>query len=153
VTDRSDTHTVHGTCVVIGEAGVLIRGAPGAGKSDLALRLIDDGARLVSDDQVRLCVEGGRVKASSPDAIAGMIELNGVGLARLEADHILAEAEVVLLVDLVASKQAERLPGPRSETVLGVQIPVLAIAPFEASAPAKLRLAAGGGPGSIMAPS
>ena len=129
---------------------MLIRGAPGAGKSDLALRLIDDGARLVADDQVRLRVDDGRIKATAPATIAGMIEINGLGLARLDDDRIAAEAVLVLLVDLVETGEVERLPKPAPETVLGVEIPRLAVAPFEASTPAKLRLAAGRGPGSIM---
>ncbi|MEE8223365.1 MAG: HPr kinase/phosphatase C-terminal domain-containing protein, partial [Alphaproteobacteria bacterium] len=93
--------TVHGTCVVIGDAGILIRGGPGAGKSDLALRLIDDGARLVSDDQVRLQNRGGAVIASAPDALKEMIEVNGIGLIRLDAERTTGEAHLALLVDLV----------------------------------------------------
>ena len=150
MTDRSARHSVHGTCVAIGQAGVLIRGAPGAGKSDLALRLIDDGARLVADDQVRLSFDDGRVMASAPTPIAGMIEVNGVGLARLDDDRIVAQAMLVLLVDLVETGGVERAPARAWETVLGVKIPLFAVAPFEASAPAKLRLAAGRGLGSIM---
>ncbi len=142
--------TVHGTCVVIGEAGILIRGGPGAGKSDLALRLIDQGARLVSDDQVRLRLSGGAVIASAPDAIKGMIEVNGMGLIHLDAARIAGEAPLTLLVDLVEGGGTERLPGPQVETVLGVNLPRMALSPFEASAAAKLRLAVGRGPGSIM---
>ncbi len=150
MTERSASHTVHGTCVAIGEAGVLIRGAPGAGKSDLALRLIDDGARLVADDQVRLGLDDGRIKASAPATITGMIEVNGLGLARLDDDRIVAQVTLVLLVDLVEPGEVERAPERAWETVLGVEIALFAVAPFEASAPAKLRLAAGRGPGSIM---
>lgn len=142
--------TVHGTCVVIGDAGILIRGGPGTGKSDLALRLIDDGARLVSDDQVRLRVRDGAVIASAPDALKGMLEVNGVGLARLDSLHTAEEASVTLLADLVDSGATVRLPRPQREMVLGIGIPRIAISPFEASAPAKLRLAAGWGTGSIM---
>ena len=142
--------TVHGTCVIIGDAGILIRGGPGAGKSDLALRLIDHGARLVSDDQVRLRLRGGAVIASAPDTIKGMIEVNGIGLIRLDAERIAGEAPLTLLVDLVEGGGIERLPRPQVETVLGVTLPRLALLPFEASAPAKLRLAVGRGTGSIM---
>lgn len=142
--------TVHGTCVVIGDAGILIRGGPGAGKSDLALRLIDGGARLISDDQVRLRIRDGTVIASAPDALRGMLEVNGIGLMRLDAPHLAEEASVTLLADLVESGAAERLPQPQQEKVLGIGIPCVAIFPFEASAPAKLRLAAGRGAGSII---
>ena len=146
----ADGCTVHGTCVVIGDAGILIRGGPGAGKSDLALRLIDDGARLVSDDQVRLQLRRGAVVASAPDAITGMIEVNGLGLTRLEAERIAGEAPLTLLVDLVEAGGIDRLPHPQEESVLGVTLPRIALSPFEASAAAKLRLAAGRGTGSIM---
>lgn len=141
--------TVHGTCVAIGGAGVLIRGAPGAGKSDLALRLVEDGAKLVSDDRVRLRRDGDRVLASAPEAIAGLLEVNGVGLVRIEGSRRAGETPLALVCDL-AKGTAERLPRPMSETVLGIPVPRLALDPFEVSAPAKLRLAAGRGPGSIM---
>lgn len=142
--------TVHGTCVIIGDAGILIRGGPGVGKSDLALRLIDDGARLVSDDQVRLQLRGGAVIASAPDAIKGMIEVNGIGLTHLDDERIAGEASLALLVDLVGAGGIDRLPRPQEEIVLGARLPRIALSPFEASAPAKLRLAAGRGAGSII---
>ena len=150
MTDQSEAHSVHGTCVAIGEAGVLIRGAPGAGKSDLALRLIEEGARLVADDQVRLSFVDGHIKASAPATIVGMIEVNGLGLARLDDESTVVEATIALLVDLVEPDKVERLPAREREIVLGVEIPRIALVPFEASAPAKLRLAVGRGPGVIM---
>ena len=152
MTEHRAEATVHGTCIAIGARGVLIRGGPGAGKSDLALRLIDDGARLVADDQVRLRLVDGRILASAPDSIAGMIEVNGIGLARLAESCLAAEAAVELLVDLVTPEQMERLPPTRRDSVLGVGLPRIALAPFEASAPAKLRLAVGSDRGSIITP-
>jgi len=127
---------MHATCVALGGAAVLLRGPAGAGKSDLALRLIEAGARLVADDQVELAAEGGRLVARAPAAIAGMMEVRGVGLVPMAAA---AAAPVALVADLVAAP--ERLPEPAAEAILGVSIARVEIAPFEPSAPAKLRLA------------
>lgn len=120
---------------------MLLRGPSGAGKSDLALRLIDSGARLVADDQTELVRRGKAVIARSPARIAGLIEARGVGIAKLAGDQLVAQAPVSLLVDLASPEHIERLPESMRERVLGVDLPVLALAPFEASAPAKLRLA------------
>ena len=136
---------VHATCVALrlGRSwrGVLLRGPSGAGKSDLALRLVDEGGRLVADDRTDLAAIRGRLVASAPKTIAGLIEVRGVGIVALPAGRITARAPVALLVDLVAPKRVERLPQPESEKMMGVTLPVLALAPFEASAAAKLRLA------------
>ncbi|MFO0986190.1 MAG: RNase adapter RapZ [Alphaproteobacteria bacterium] len=132
---------MHATCVALGRAAVLLRGPSGAGKSDLALRLIDAGARLVADDQVELAVVGGRLVARAPAVLAGKMEVRGVGIVPAPA---LAEAPVALIADLVPAGTAERLPEPAAETILGIVLPRIEIAPFEASAPAKLRLALAG---------
>src|SRR5690606_32729552 len=71
--------TIHATCVALGDTGILLRGRSGSGKSDLALRLIDGGALLVADDRVALSLEGGRVIARPPAALAGYLEVRGVG--------------------------------------------------------------------------
>lgn len=120
---------------------MLLRGPSGVGKSDLALRLIEAGARLVADDQTMLGRAGDTVMASAPASIAGLIEVRGLGIRRLARNQLLARAAVVLLVDLVAPAAIERLPEPNHEALLGIDLPVLKLAPFEASACAKLRLA------------
>jgi serine kinase of HPr protein (carbohydrate metabolism regulator) len=120
---------------------VLLRGPSGAGKSDLALRLIDDGARLVADDQTHLAKKGHALIASPPPALAGMIEVRGQGIVKLARTQLTASAPVALLVDLVRADDVERMPEPVHEVVQDVELPRLAIAPFEASAVAKLRLA------------
>ncbi len=137
---------LHATCVALdgrgGPLGVLLRGASGAGKSDLALRLIDRGARLVADDQCEVTIEdsgaGPRLIARAPAEIAGVLEVRGLGLAEVPS---LAQAPVALIVDLVAPEAVERLPGAAAEKILGVDLPRLALDPFEAAAPAKLDLA------------
>src|SRR5438105_1659631 len=129
---------LHATAVAIDGRAILLRGASGAGKSDLALRLIDAGARLVADDQSELCRERDRVIVRAPAALAGLIDVRGVGIVRLDA---LAEAPLALIVDLVPAVEIERLPKPRTERILGLALPLIMVAPFEASAAAKLRLA------------
>jgi serine kinase of HPr protein (carbohydrate metabolism regulator) len=129
---------IHATAVAIEGRAVLLRGPSGAGKSDLGLRLIDAGARLVADDQSELCRRGDALVVRAPATIAGLIEVRGIGIVRLDA---LVEAPVALVADLVAPEKIERLPAAGSETILGCVVPWIAVAPFEASAPAKIRLA------------
>ncbi|MDP6707524.1 MAG: HPr kinase/phosphatase C-terminal domain-containing protein [Alphaproteobacteria bacterium] len=129
----------HATCVDLDGGAVLLRGASGSGKSDLALRLIDAGAVLVADDQVRLECRDGRLFASPPAALAGLLEVRGLGIVRLPHR---ADAWVRLVVDLVAPGDVERLPEDEEVEIAGVALPRVALAPFEASAMAKLRLAA-----------
>jgi len=131
------TIRIHATAVAIDGRAVLLRGASGAGKSDLALRLIDAGARLVTDDQSELFRRDEAIFVRPPKRISGLIEVRGIGIVRIDA---MAEAPVVLIVDLVASDQVERLPERRREPLFGLTLPVVALAPFEASTPAKLRV-------------
>ena len=126
----------HGTAVAIDGEALLLRGPPGAGKSDLALRLIDGGALLVADDQTELTRRGDRIWVRAPAVLSGLLEVRGIGILRVER---LDEAPLALLVDLVAGTAVERLPEPAVESVLGLPVRRLAVAPFEASAAAKLR--------------
>ena len=139
------TERVHATSVALRQGrswrAVLLRGPSGAGKSDLALRLIEAGARLIADDQTELIRQGKAVIASAPARIAGLIEARGLGIVRLGRDQLVKRAAVTLLVDLAQPQRITRLPEPASETILGIDLPVLALAPFEASACAKLHLA------------
>jgi HPr kinase/phosphorylase len=129
---------IHATCVAIDGAGVVLRGPPGSGKSDLALRLIDRGARLVADDRTDLQREGNVLVARAPAATAGMIEVRGVGIVR---DDAAESAAVALVVDMADGTDIERMPEPRTCDILGLEVPVIAVAPWEASADAKVRLA------------
>lgn len=131
-------HLVHATSVEISGAAVLIRGPSGSGKSDLALRLIDGGATLVADDQTALAPEGDRLFVSPPETIAGLLEVRGLGVVRVP---FRPRAPLALVVDLVNSKELERLPEPSSAVFLGLMVPRLAVAAFEASSVAKVRLA------------
>jgi RNase adaptor protein for sRNA GlmZ degradation len=129
---------LHATCVALDGRGVLLRGASGSGKSDLALRLIDEGALLVADDQTEIGEEQGRLVARAPAAIAGRLEVRGLGIVSQPA---LAAAPIALLVDLVPPAAVERLPEERYERLCGRALPVIALDPFAASAVAKIRLA------------
>ncbi len=127
---------VHASCIAFGRMGVLLRGPPGAGKSDLALRAVETGARLVADDLVALDLRGSRVWASPLPEADGRLEVRGVGIVRLPA---LDGAPLVLIADLAAP---ERLPEPEFEPLLGRPVRRIRLAPFEISAAIKLRLAA-----------
>jgi HPr kinase/phosphorylase len=138
---------IHGTCVALGRSAALLRGASGAGKSDLALRflaLASDGDRaptLIADDQVWI-EDGtaGELLASAPATLAGKIEVRGLGI--LETPH-LAVGRLVLVVDLVSDAEVPRMPPdpPETVTIAGVALPRLALAAFEPSSPLKLKLA------------
>lgn len=77
------TVNIHACCVAIGKRGVLILGDSGAGKSDLVLRLVDDGAKLVADDRTELYVSRGLLHARAPKSIAGLLEVRGIGIVAL----------------------------------------------------------------------
>lgn len=140
---------VHATTVLVDGLGVLIRGPSGSGKSDLALRLIDAGARLVADDQTAVEARDGRLWASPPASIAGKLEVRGLGIV---AVPFAPSAALGLAVDLVPADRIERLPEPGTTVLLGVVIPILLLVPFEASAPAKLRLAVAAQKTAIISP-
>jgi HPr kinase/phosphorylase len=123
---------VHGTAVALDGAAVLLLGAPGSGKSDLALRLIDRGWELVADDRVDLAVEGGMLVARAPAALAGRIEMRGVGIV---ARPFRAAARLLLAIRL--GQDPERLPPARASEWLGIEVPVLFLKAFDASAPLK----------------
>lgn len=130
------SETIHAGCVAIGDRGVLICGPSGSGKSDLAIRLIDRGARLVSDDYTIVRADSGRVVAAVPDTIAGKIELRGVGIVELS---YLEQVPLALVVDLAMPPQ--RLPEPATRLIAGKTVPLIAIAGLEPSAPMKVEWA------------
>lgn len=146
----ADTTILHGTCLSVDGEGVLLLGPPGAGKSDLALRLVDqpglgiDGflrvARLVADDQVVITRRGGDLQASAPATLKGKLEIRGLGIAALPVEE---DVTLRLAVRLERSADIERLPdlaGTRLD-ILGLGLPLVQIDPFAASAPARVRAA------------
>ena len=128
---------IHATCVAIAGIGVVIRGHSGAGKSDLALRLIDGGAELVSDDYCNVAVDAGRLSITPPANIAGQIEVRGYGIVKLP---FCPRVTVGLVVDLKQEADIERMPERQTCVIDGVTVPCLAVFAFAASAPAKIRI-------------
>jgi serine kinase of HPr protein (carbohydrate metabolism regulator) len=116
--------------------GVLIEGESGSGKSDLALRCLGRGFRLVADDRTTLWVSQGRLFGCAPGAISGLIEARGLGILPVEPLRL---AEVELAVRCLApADPLERLPESQTRTLLGLALPRIAVRPFEASAPDKV---------------
>jgi serine kinase of HPr protein (carbohydrate metabolism regulator) len=142
------TELVHGTCIALGRAAALLRGPSGSGKSDLALRFLflarrgpaaPEAPLFVADDQVLLLRDADRILARAPESIRGKMEVRGVGIIDVKC---VPEAELVLIVDLVRPEELERLPDTESgERLLGLDLPLIRLTPWEASAPIKLAVA------------
>ena len=130
------TPPIHATTVAIGGAAVLLLGPSGSGKSDLALRLIDRGATLVSDDYTLLTALDGQLIANAPPTISGKIEVRGLGIVALER---VGDVPVMLAVRL--DRAVERMPSQTCADYNGIMIHEVAIDPFELSAPIKVELA------------
>jgi HPr kinase/phosphorylase len=148
----TDILAIDGTAIAIGNVALLLTGPSGSGKSDLALRMIDGGARLVADDRVELVIEAGRLCCRAPSAmpsnLVGRIEVRGVGI--VPAPRTAGATPLQWLVELVPAAKVERMPAAESRSFLGHPVPILRLAAFEASTAVKLRLAAACGPGLIM---
>jgi predicted ATPase len=132
------TELIHATTVARDGAAVLLRGSSGGGKSDLALRLIDRGWLLVSDDQTEVCARLGGPVANAPRTIRGCLEVRGLGIKALPRAGPLP---VRLVVDLKPRAQIERLPEARRVTIVGQELPAVVCDPFDASAPIKVEMA------------
>jgi serine kinase of HPr protein (carbohydrate metabolism regulator) len=134
---RLSSETLHASTVALDSRAVLISGPPGSGKSDLALRLIDRGFALVSDDRTIVGRDGDRLIASAPPAIAGKLEIRGIGIVDLpHVDNV----PVALLVELTSDIQ--RLPDDNpTRSILGLAVPLVGIDAMAASAASKVVLA------------
>ena len=130
---------LHASTVAIDGQAVLITGVSGSGKSDLALRLIDRGAKLVSDDYTLLTRVGAVLMASSPATIKGKLEVRGIGIIDCDTLDTLDSGPAALIVRI--DEVPLRMPEDDVQNIIGVAIPVVALAPFEASAPIKVELA------------
>ncbi|WP_343520865.1 HPr kinase/phosphatase C-terminal domain-containing protein [Sphingomonas sp.] len=131
------SETLHASCVAISGRAVLIEGRSGEGKSDLALRLIDRGAVLVSDDYTICTRTDGALVGSPPANIAGKIEVRGIGVIDMPHQE---RAPVALLVTIL--EDPPRMPeGPKKRRIAGIDIPEVALAALEPSAPVKVELA------------
>ena len=127
----------YGTAVLYCGFGILIRGPSGSGKSDLALRLIDDGADLIADDQVIIKSVGEILQLSSPDKISGLIEIRGVGVVRIK---YVSGVPLGLILDINPRKKLKRMPITKKELIGNISIPVITIDAFESSAVAKIKV-------------
>jgi len=133
---------MHGTCVAVDGRGALFCGPSGSGKSDIALRLIERGAQLVADDQVILApLDDGKVEARSEPRLEGRLEVRGIGILKVP---FAANAPLLAIFELVMPDQVPRLPETEwAEPLPGHKIRRFSLAPFEASAPDKVRLTLG----------
>jgi len=134
---RLSSETLHASTVAIDGRAVMISGPSGSGKSDLALRLLDRGFTLVSDDQTIVRKDNGRLLASAPPTIHGKLEIRGVGIVDMETE---ADVPVALIVELTSDIQ--RLPDDSLERlILDVRVPLISIDALTASAPSKVAVA------------
>jgi serine kinase of HPr protein (carbohydrate metabolism regulator) len=128
---------VHASTVAADGRAVLITGPSGAGKSDLALRLLDRGFALVSDDQTIIKRDGDRLVASAPATIAGKLEVRGIGIVDIE---FVTGVPVALIVELTSDIQ--RFPdNSREQPILEIAVPLVSIDARTASAPFKVAIA------------
>ena len=132
---------IHASCVALGAQGVLLLGRPGAGKSDVALRLIDQGAQLVADDRTILFTRRGGLYGKSPDSIRGLLEIRGLGIVKMPSR---ANVKIALVVKL--GREDTRLPvHHRFQAPRGLSLsrppPEILLNGHHASAPARIRAA------------
>ena len=134
---RLSAETLHASTVSFDGRAVLIIGPSGSGKSDLALRLLDRGFILVSDDQTIVRKDGDHLVARAPPTITGKLEVRGIGI--VDVEHI-ENVPVALIVELTS--EIQRLPDDsRERVILGVPVPLIGIDAATASAPSKVALA------------
>lgn len=127
----------HGSCIKYQDKGILILGPSGSGKSDLALRLIDDGGVLISDDYVEIEYKDGAIIANTAPNIGGMIEVRGIGLIKLD---YLKSSPLHLVLDLVQMKEIDRIPEKQFYRVMDCEVLRVKFDAFSASAVAKIKI-------------
>ena len=134
---RLSSENLHASSVALDGRAVLICGPSGSGKSDLALRMLDRGFTLVSDDRTMVRKEGNLLIASAPPTIRGKLEIRGMGIFDMET---VSDVPVALVVELTSDIQ--RLPDDsRTRLVLGTGVPLISVDALTASAPSKVSLA------------
>lgn len=136
MTDRLSSENLHASCVAIDGRAVLIGGPSGSGKSDLALRLLDRGFTLVSDDRTIVHRDGPRLVASAPETIKGKLEIRGIGIVEMAT---VQNVQLALVVELTSD--IERLPDDSERLILGIGVPLIGVDAMTASAASKVSVA------------
>lgn len=129
---------IHATAVAVNGNGILLTGESGSGKSDLALRLIQQDARLIADDRCDVFATAHDLNVSPPAALRGMLEVRGIGIVVLPYEE---NAPVALVFRMTGRETIDRLPEAKTTTIEGIELPLFDIDPFESSAPDKVRIA------------
>ena len=136
MSDEKDI-TLHATAIAIAGDGVIFTGESGSGKSDLALRLIDRGAILISDDRVILEHIDDRISLRGPEKLAGKLEIRSLGI--FDFGHV---ADVELKMEVQLGQQVERFPMDSQQNIfLGKAVPSIRLDAMESSAPIKVEMA------------
>jgi len=134
---RLSSENLYASCVAADGRAVMITGPSGSGKSDLALRLIDRGFALVSDDRTVIRKDGSRLIASAPETIKGKLEIRGIGIVDMETVN---DVPIALVVELTGDMQ--RMPDDSQQRmILGLGVPLVNVNAMTASAPAKVVVA------------
>ncbi len=127
---------VYASCVEFMGTGLLITGSSGSGKSDLCLRLIDQGAKLIADDQTIIENQNGQLKARCPDTIKGLLEIRGIGIVEMP---FIYETNINLKLSLRAFDQIDRMPEKITELIENIEIPVYYLDAFSDSSIIKVK--------------
>ena len=129
---------VHATTVQLSGQGVMLCGPSASGKSDLGLRLIETGAKLVADDRTNLTLSSNTIEASAPKEIVGKMEVRGIGIITFNP---ILKTRLALVINLIKASDMQRLPKIETTVILGVTLPLVRLCAFEVSAPAKVHAA------------
>lgn len=128
---------IHGTSVFYKDKGILLLGPPGSGKSDLALRLVDLGGKLIADDQTIIESDKVDLFLSCPPEIQSHLEIRGIGIYNAP---IIASAKLDIVLNLKHYREIERFPNPQFKEYLGIKKSFYDLDPFELSVLAKIHL-------------
>ncbi|MAH78739.1 MAG: aldolase [Rickettsiales bacterium] len=134
--NRMDLKKLHASSISLEDNGVLIIGPSGSGKSDLALRMIDSGATLISDDITTCRKINGSISLFSSEKIFGLIEVRGIGIIKVP---YVENIKLKMIVKLT-NQMIDRMPQEKKKKVMGISFPIIEIQPKEVSATAKIKL-------------